>query len=396
MTVHAKNVYLYAATPGDYTKCLAAADVAGIPYANCLGDFQEAWRLVADDTNLVIAVGGAALYALYYNPCDWANPGSMAGGHTPFEVAPSGIGIAKVQANHVVNAAGYTSLDSLTLAVMMAYYAVHGVFPRGYRTMPRQEVPQSVCVKLATPNVDTITVKDPPPSTSSTRVTSPAVGVYASIASETEIITALRQGWAGIGVTAALGTPQAPYTATLAGTPDVLVARALESQSSTAWWLSFWTVSWPASGTSYYQAGYDGGAYAAKQIANYPGSRRPDFVILDPEGYNSPATTAQEFIDFINGFVGGVQAGDSALTAAFYANQSQYQTFGLDQLSIPAFVAIAPIQGNHPSVSGKNVEGYIAYYATCPVASDVAQVKSWGAKYNIIQFRDSGVDCSPS
>lgn len=66
MAVQAKNVYLYAATTGDYAKCLAAANVAGIPYSNCLGDFQQAWKITAEATTLLIAVGGAALYALYY------------------------------------------------------------------------------------------------------------------------------------------------------------------------------------------------------------------------------------------------------------------------------------------------------------------------------------------
>ncbi|WP_067623695.1 hypothetical protein [Alicyclobacillus acidiphilus] len=395
MAVQAKNVYLYAATTGDYAKCLAAANVAGIPYSNCLGDFQQAWKITAEATTLLIAVGGAALYALYYNPCDWPNPSSMPGGHTPFELEPSGTGIDVARANYVVNAAGSTSLDSLTLAVMLSYYAVHGVFPHGYRTLPQQEVPQSVCPKQATPTVNTITVNTSDPTTQPTRVTTPSVGVYASITSESEVVTALQQGWPGIAVTAALGTQKAPYTAVLTGSPDVIVARALEAQSSSAWWLSFWTVSWPDSGTTFQQAGYDGGVYAAQQIAKYPGSRRPDYVILDPEGYNTPATTSQEFIDFINGFVEGVKATDSSLTPAFYVNQSQYETFGLSQLAVPAFIAIAPIEGNKPAVSGGNIEGYIAYYATCPAATDVAQVKSWGARYNTVQFRDSGIDCAP-
>ncbi|TDY49580.1 hypothetical protein C7445_10491 [Alicyclobacillus sacchari] len=394
MTVSASHVYLYAATTGDLVKCFAAADIAGIPYANCTGNFQTAWKMAANASTLVIAVGGAALYSLYYNPCDWSNPAAMAGGHTPFELEPSGRGIAEARANYLVNAAGYTSLDSLTLAVMLAYYAVHGTFPRGYTSLPQQEVPQSVCVRGASPSVTTVAVNttsiDP-----TSQVTAPSVGVYASFTTEAEVMTALQQGWPGIGVTAALGTQTSPYTHTLANQPDVLVAKALAASGSHAWWLSFWTVSWPQSGTTFYQAGYEGGVYAAQQIAKYPGSRRPNFVILDPEGYNSPATTAADFQSFINGFAAGVQSVNSELQVAFYANQWQYSTYQLAKLDIPAFIAIAPIAGNKPEVSGSNIKGYIAYYASCPAASYVAQVKLWGGLYNTVQFPDSGVDCSP-
>ncbi|GMA58551.1 hypothetical protein GCM10025858_30540 [Alicyclobacillus sacchari] len=57
MTVSASHVYLYAATTGDLVKCFAAADIAGIPYANCTGNFQTAWKMAANASTLVIAVG---------------------------------------------------------------------------------------------------------------------------------------------------------------------------------------------------------------------------------------------------------------------------------------------------------------------------------------------------
>lgn len=395
MTVSRNHVYLYAAIENDLVKCLAAADVIGIDYSHCIGDFQEAWRLTADAKNLVIAVGGAALNALYYNPCSWSNPNASPGGHTPFTLDASGQGVSTVHQDAFVNAGGFTALDSLTLAVMLGYYAVHGNFPHGYAHLPRQETPQSVCVRGASPHV--ITPQIPSPSApSKTYVTSPSVGVYASITSENEVTKALQEGWPGIGVTAALGTPQSPYTKVLPGLPDVLVAKGLELANSSAWWLSFWTVSWPASGATFYQAGFDGGAYAAKEIDNYPGSRRPNFVILDPEGYNTPAQTSQQFHDFVRGFAAGVKSTGGNLVPAFYANQSQYHHFSLSQLSLPAFVAIAPIAGNQPTVSGGNVEGYISFYASCPVSPDVRQVEGWGALYNTVQFRDSGIDCAPT
>ncbi|WAH35834.1 hypothetical protein [Alicyclobacillus dauci] len=396
MTVPANRVYLYASTDNDYIKCLAAADVAGIPYSQCIGDYQEAWRICADPTNLLVDVGGAALYALYYNPCNWPNPAGQAGGHTPFVTYPDGHGVATVKANTFVNAGGYTALDSLTLAIMLSYYAIHGTFPHGYGGLPRQEIPQHVCVSGASPRLSVPNIQAPAPTPHPVTVNQPSVGVYASISTLAEAERALQLKWPGIGVTTALGTPQSPYTSVLPSHPDSLVAQALERVNSSAWWLSFWTVSWPSSGVTFHQAGYDAGQYAATQIDALPGTRRPDYVILDPEGYNQPAQTAQQFHDFVNGFAAGVTSINSTLKSGFYCNQSQYATYQLASVNLPAFVAIAPITGNHPMVSGHNITGYIAYYASCPSTSEINQVKSWGALYNAVQFRDSGVDCGPA
>ncbi|WP_062308654.1 hypothetical protein [Alicyclobacillus sendaiensis] len=394
MTVRPEQVLLYAATQGDLIKCYAAADVAGIPYSQCTGDFQTAWSKCADDATLVIAVGGVALYALYYNPCGWPNPAAMPAGHTPFIQEPVGQGVQTARANAFVNAAGYTALDSLTLAVMLSYYAVHGTFPRGYTSLPAQEVPQRVCVTGSSPHVVGVSVSqaaDPPPS-----VTTPSVGLYAAFATEQEVLRAFQQGWPGVATTAGLGTKTAPYTRVIASQPDVNIARAFAATHHSAWWLSFWTVSWPQAGTTFYEAGYAAGAYAASQVEAYPGSRRPDFVILDPEGYNNPASTAAEFQSFIQGFVAGVKSVSARLRPAFYVNQWQYVTYDLQAVALPCFIAIAPIEGNRPMVNGTNIRGYIAYYAGCPAASYVNQVKTWGGLYNTVQFRDSGVDCPPA
>ncbi|UNO50337.1 hypothetical protein [Alicyclobacillus acidoterrestris] len=394
MTVSPSHVYLYAATPTDLLKAQAAANVCGVPRANCTGNFQNAWRLVAAEGNIVVAVGGAAVYSLYYNPCGWANPSGQPGGHTPFEMYALGQGVASAKANYFANAGGVTSLDSLTLAVMLTYYAIHGVFPRGYGALPTQETPQQVCVSNAQPNV---TSTDPTPSTQPAPTTSsPSVGVYASISTTSDVQKAISQGWPGIAVTTALGAQTSPFTATLSAKPDAKVAQVLESSGAKLWWLSFWTVSWPTSGTTFYQAGFDAGSYAGTQIQAYPGTRRPNYVILDPEGYNTPAQTAQQFQDFIRGWDAGLKSINTSFQPAFYCNQSQYTTFQLSALSLPAFVAIAPITGNRPQVTGGNIKGYIAYYATCPVNDEITQVKGWGALYNTVQFRDSGIDCGPT
>ncbi|MBX6353802.1 MAG: hypothetical protein IRZ10_10760 [Thermoflavifilum sp.] len=394
MPMAASRVYLYAAVPGDYIKCYAAADVCGIPYSNVIGDFSKAWNLISDTGNLVIAVGGAALYALYYNPCNWPNPQGMPGGHTPFEAFPSGRGIDESKAGYFVNAAGYTAMDSLKLAVMLAYYAVHGTFPNGWDGLPRQETPQHQCVTGASPSVSlsaaTVTangVTSPP--------TSGGVGLYADFHSTALVQRAIQLGWKGIAATGALGIKGRPYTQELASQPDKNISSVLSGRSGDIWWLSFWTVSWPTGGDSFYEGGYQAGQYAAKTLLGYKGKYLPNYVIIDPEGYNQPANTTAEWSDWLNGWAAGIKSVHAGLQPAFYCNQWQYQTYKLNTIQLPAFIAVSPIGGNTPHVRGGNVIGYIAYYATCPAADDVATVKSWGAQWNTVQFRDSGVDCGP-
>jgi len=93
---------------------------------------------------------------------------------------------------------------------------------------------------------------------------------------------------------------------------------------------------------------------------------------------------------------------DGALHPGFYADQSQYATYNLSNIGLPAFIAVSPIQGNEPFAPGggfgrpgANVTGYIAYFGGCPAVADENTVRGWGAPYNTVQFSDSGVDCGP-
>lgn len=402
MPVSASNVYLYAATPMDYAKCVAAADVAGVPQSNVIGTFSEAWTRAQNGTDLVVVVGGAALDMLYYNECGWSNPSGQASGSTPFEVHPSGHGIDTVQANYFVNAAGHTAIASLKLAVMLTYYAVHGVFPAQWTSLPSQETPHKVCLSGASPNLGTSggvgsvissggggTKSRPAPQSSG------GVGVYASFTSTTEIQSAIQMGWKGIAATSALGTKASPYTQELPRHMDKLISEVLSQGSDDVFWLSFWTVSWPAGSDSFYNGGYKAGQYAGQTLMGYGGKILPNAVIVDPEGYNTPASTSKEWSDWIRGWADGLSEVNSSLRPGFYANQSQYTTYDLKSLNLPAYIAVAPIAGNTPSVTGGNVEGYDAYYAACPSGADMLRVASWGAKFNTVQFRDSGVDCGP-
>lgn len=391
MPMSNSNVFLYAATLGDFEKALAAADVSGIPRAQVIGNFSKAWSIVANGQDLLIAVGGAALYSLYYNPCGWANPAGEAGGHTPFTVFPSGAGVDAPKANTFVNAAGYGALDSLKLAVMLAYYSVHGTFPRQFAGLPKQEVPRQLCVQNSSPNV-----ADPVPTASGNPpIGAGGVGVYADFTTTTAVQHAIQLGWRGIGSTGALGIPNSPYTQELAPLPDKVISDALSQTTGDIWWLSFWTVSWPTGADTFYQGGFAAGKYAAETITGYKGKYVPNYVILDPEGYNTPGNTSTEWTDWLNGWAEGIRSVNGNLKPAFYCNQSQYTTYNLAQINLPAFIAVAPIAGNKPTVHGGNIEGYNAYYAGCPAASDVQQVFSWGGTFSTVQFRDSGVDCAP-
>ena len=220
------------------------------------------------------------------------------------------------------------------------------------------------------------------------------VGVYGTFGSVQAVVDAANLGWPGIGDVAGLGTPASPYVASTG--EDQYVQTAYSQIGDRFWWLSFWTVSWPASGDTFYNAGYQGGRVAAQTIDATLGTFIPRFVVLDPEGYNSGATSASEWADFINGFADGVHSVDGALPVAFYSNQSDYTTYDLASIPISALIAVTPILDNSPFVSGGNVVGYITYYADCPAGSYVSQVESWGARWNTVQFSDSGVDCGPS
>ena len=397
MPISATKVYLYAAQVGDLEKAFAAANVCGIPRQNVSGNFSTAWTWVQDGSNLVIAVGGAALYSLYYNPCGWSNPNGLAGGHTPFEIFPLGQGITSPVANNFVNAGGNTALDSLKLAVMLAYYAINGTFPYQYQGLPRQEVPQQKCVTGSSPSV-TYPPVTPTPSPSPTPVPPvpvAGVGLYASVSSTNDVIHAHQHGWIGIGATGGLGAKASPYTQVLSAQPDKQISSALAQTGGAMWWLSFWTVSWPASGETFHDGGYKAGRYVAQTIVNLKGKYLPNYVIVDPEGYNTPADSADDWQDWLTGWADGITSVSKSLVPAFYCNQYQYSTYHLAAVELPAFIAVSPIAGNTPFVKGDNIEGYIAYYASCPTSKDVAQVKAWGGRLNTVQFRDSGVDCGP-
>ncbi len=254
------------------------------------------------------------------------------------------------------------------------------------------------------------------------------VGVY-GIASLSAATQAIDDGWPVLGDTGGLGTCGPPYTNELTSQPDLNIGSAVSKTQVRVTWLSFWTVSGPdqsgqlcngnpeTTTDTWYTAGLQGGQTAAEAIDNdfRTSGVKPDYVILDPEGYNGAPTTPQSWQDFLQGWYDGVTSVDPSLRPAFYANQSQYYSGGLTSSTLPAFVAVSPIlmsddSANQPfapdggfGAPGYNVTGYIAYgdftanppQPTCPALAYENAVRNWGAPYNTIQFPDSGVDCAP-
>ena len=74
------DVRLYAADPADYQAALAAASAAGLPADQVTQSFSTAWDQTSSGEYLVIAVGGPADDALYYNVCGWTAPDGLGAG----------------------------------------------------------------------------------------------------------------------------------------------------------------------------------------------------------------------------------------------------------------------------------------------------------------------------
>lgn len=202
-------------------------------------------------------------------------------------------------------------------------------------------------------------------------VNSPApkgTGVYAI--PETKNSAAISDKWPSIGITGALGTSGSPWVATKTSlsairySQDFLVGKAIADSHVRTTWLSFWTVSGPASGEAvdiptYYKHGFVAGKAVATQIGTYRSlglGLKPDWVIIDPEGYpdyhscldgtNSlapwcPPWNPKLWAAYANGWAAGLEAIDPTLNAGMYASQNEYKNGGLASLSMPVFVAVA-------------------------------------------------------
>lgn len=136
MALSASQIAFYGADTADYTSATAAAQALGISPKHVTGDFNTAATWVADGTYMVIAVGGQAAMALYWNPCGWSTTAfSDPGCQTPFSYYQYPYD-GSISANYFESAAGASGLDSLKLAIMLGYFAMHGTYPNGMCCLP--------------------------------------------------------------------------------------------------------------------------------------------------------------------------------------------------------------------------------------------------------------------
>jgi hypothetical protein len=131
----ADRVVLYAATPADQTAALAAATAAGLPAGQVTTSFVTAWDDTLSGDYLLFAVGQAALDALEFNTCGWANPSTDIPGSTPFDYVTRPLN-ALIPAGLFMNGAAATASQTPQRATDLAYYAVHGTLPPGVTAAP--------------------------------------------------------------------------------------------------------------------------------------------------------------------------------------------------------------------------------------------------------------------
>jgi hyaluronoglucosaminidase len=138
------NVSLYAADAADYQAALTAASAAGLPASQVTQSYDTAWKQASSGEYLVIAVGGPADTALYYNVCGWDNPSGLPGGSTPFYYGTTPVNSVPPM-DEYVNGAGQTAADTAALSAGLAYYAAHGTLPPGVTSLPAAAAPVYAC-----------------------------------------------------------------------------------------------------------------------------------------------------------------------------------------------------------------------------------------------------------
>ena len=232
------------------------------------------------------------------------------------------------------------------------------------------------------------------------------VGLYGLATNQTA--QAIEDNWPIIGDTGALGTQTAPYTGLNTGA-DLATGEAIQASGRRVTWLSFWTVSGPVAngpgGTPcytsdcYYADSYAAGQWVAQTIDSYASQGlhiKPDWVILDPEGYpdnhsgldSGAGSSDANWVSFLQGWANGIASVDPSLRAAFYADQSEINGFNLSAIQLPEFVAIAFPDPVNVLQASTNIAGFIAFGATCPAAGEEATEAGpgWDGSYNTLQF----------
>ncbi len=141
---YAGRILLYAATPADYANARAAAAAAGLPQAQVTDNFDIAWAATLSGDYMVIAIGTAAVDALYVNNCGWADPSGDDAGTTPFYYyVPPFYGLPGADA--FVDATAASSSEAVAAATDATYYALNDALPTGVTSIPALAGPDFLC-----------------------------------------------------------------------------------------------------------------------------------------------------------------------------------------------------------------------------------------------------------
>lgn len=135
------NLLLYAATTADLQTARGIAAALGLPSTSIQNDFSIVWEHVSSGSYQVIAIWGAALDSLYFNPCGWRNPINDPAGGTPLSIV--GPTNTLPGPNNFVNGAGSTAAETLYISAAYAYYALYGSYPSEFQSPPKPEGPSS-------------------------------------------------------------------------------------------------------------------------------------------------------------------------------------------------------------------------------------------------------------
>jgi hypothetical protein len=146
----AHPVVLYAADQASMAAAAADASALALPADDVTGSFSQAWTDLTGGKYLVLAVGQAAVNALYYNTCGWANPAGEPAGSTPF-FYPGEPVTGPPGADAFELADGDTTAGTALLTSQLTHYALAGTLPDYGRPPLGPAQPARTC--LGSPDV---------------------------------------------------------------------------------------------------------------------------------------------------------------------------------------------------------------------------------------------------
>ena len=207
----------------------------------------------------------------------------------------------------------------------------------------------------------------------------PGVGIYD--VPYNDLPHVISDGWPVLGITGGLGTTSAPWVQTRSGTdisysPDFQIGKVIQNSRKRTTWLSFWTFSGPqasetASPGNFQAHAYAAGAAIAQQIdqyGHYGLNLKPDWVILDPEGYPDLHSQLDGFdVSSIVGTGHVVTVTTSSATTLVSGNAIALQYTGISGLNISsvAITVTGPRTFTFPSTVKVNLldTGRVVNYA---------------------------------